>query len=739
MTPDILNYTTAPPPTVTEKGPTVPALATCLYCGTPIHPDRKTQKYCGSICRNKAWMDREKEAGRTRGQKRNEVNGQEITTPAKAITPKEPTQAELNEVRVYVPKISDSPPPPVPAPGVPTKATREDLLDLIDNFWNMAEDETALIGLILERDPDIETDDIKRAINEREREINHNTSIRVPAPVSVWEEGASNCELSYWNLPEKGIVARTNKVPVSGKATQRDDLIVSYYIRDVTKHSNPITPSEVSYSVTLVSAKKRGQTIPYEERELSDITSDLAGNQPGVRSRTKVHEAVSSLIDQLEIENKIKYKASIPATGIFEDEKGRAYLSNWREYKTHLPEYKPVETRKALKFLDEVMTFYAVGDDPAQEGACDHCLIPLYFMVSGPLSVVKKLAGGEVKILLLTGTPHTGKTILEKINSYIWGLPLEQSVIGAAKLSAPQLATHLSKTTFPLALDEVRNILSVPGIADLLKSSTTSLLIKERILAKKGFKKQAFYAYAPLILSCNYLPELYTGIPERLIPVTFTKRYKKTEEKAKAFDTRLNQEKERLSHIGAALINMYTSPLKWPGIKRLITVNDQVKAGYEILHLLYQGQGLPDPVWLREVAVTHDLPEVDPVLEAVNFMRVDILQTLRQHLKPDYFPDTWPLRLDQLKARHLLPPYIVNISSTRITVNNKLLAGMAKKGVEVPGGLTGLLDYLNPLEKQRSKLQETAAYKGQKVVYIDRDVFYEYAEVPEDYQEKIPE
>jgi hypothetical protein len=57
----------------------------------------------------------------------------------------------------------------------------------------------------------------------------------------------------------------------------------------------------------------------------------------------------------------------------------------------------------------------------------------------------------ENKILLLTGAPHTGKTILERINASIWSLPEAIAVIGSAKLNPAQLATHLSQTTYPMS------------------------------------------------------------------------------------------------------------------------------------------------------------------------------------------------------------------------------------------------------------------------------------------------
>ena len=101
-------------------------------------------------------------------------------------------------------------------------------------------------------------------------------------------------------------------------------------------------------------------------------------------------------------------------------------------------------------------------------------------------------------------------------------------------------------------------------------------------------------------------------------------------------------------------------------------------------------------------------------------------------------PQTWTARLDLLKSGNLLPPYIANISGRSITVNNGLLKEVAKRGHEIPGGLTGLAEYVNLCEEQTQKIRKVETYKGQKAIPILREVFYTYV-APMDYQEELHE
>jgi hypothetical protein len=141
---------------------------------------------------------------------------------------------------------------------------------------------------------------------------------------------------------------------------------------------------------------------------------------------------------------------------------------------------------------------------------------------------------------------------------------------------------------------------------------------------------------------------------------------------------------------------------------------------------------------LREVEVKFELEEPDPVRIICDFMREDFLRILRNHYKGDSIPQPWTARLDLLKSGNLLPSYIANISDRSITVNNTLLKEVAKKGHEIPGGLTGLAEYVNLCEEQTKKIGKVETYKGQRAIPIQREVFYAYVG-PLDYQEELHE
>lgn len=66
--------------------------------------------------------------------------------------------------------------------------------------------------------------------------------------------------------------------------------------------------------------------------------------------------------------------------------------------------------------------------------------------------------------------------------------------------------------------------------------------------------------------------------------------------------------------------------------KRLLSNDDQLKAGRELLMMLYREHNLPVPDWMVEVTAGDNRPEEDDPLKLIfDWMREDIHRILRQN------------------------------------------------------------------------------------------------------------
>ncbi len=592
----------------------------------------------------------------------------------------------------------------------------------LNRYGNEGSSNNDTIIEVITKEYNVSGEMVKALIEERNKE----KILKVTADIGSGNEQSGTLYQTYFeNNPEKGIRLITKKTPREGAIRYQDDIILSYYLEQVTKVINPLEPGDMAYSVRLRHCRKRRAVMTYDDVSIGEISAHVGNTAQGVRSKSRLHEAVSSLIDAMDEEGLVKEENRIPATGFFEY-KGALHWSESKIFKCTLPEYRERQTKRGLDALEKVADFYAVrgikdGDH------LQHFLPALYFIVQAPLSVIRKSSGGEAKILLLQGQAHTGKTYLEKLSCAIWGISPSSGIIGASRLTAPQYAEAVNRCTLPISFDESRNALSSPAIADLIKSSTMNLLIKNRIT--RDFKMRAFMAYAGVIMSTNYVPDLYVGMADRLISIIFTRQHKREERDVRTFETFFHGDgKTHLSHIGSGLREMYLH--KWDTCKRLVSQDDELKAGRELLMMLYREHGLPVPDWMVEVKAADSRPEEDDPLKIIfDWMMTDILRILRQNRRVGgEVPIEWSERLDMLQYDNLLPAYIKAITKDNIFVTKELIREIAREGFELPGGLTGLLHVVNDHPAQVSKNKDVSNKSGSKSVKIERKLFYFYSD-----------
>lgn len=480
----------------------------------------------------------------------------------------------------------------------------------------------------------------------------------------------------YRNDRERGIVVIESKFMADGPAVSYEH-IFSWYLCGAERVENPADPLDTLYNLEFLNPKT-GKKQVYESFSISEVVNDISNTKGGVKSKGKLHEALSSLLQSYEDAGVISVKRRIPATGFFEDE-GMLQYHESREYPIPLPEYSVANTRLALTVLGELLEFYGPGD---------HIKTMLYFAVQAPLSFVRKMHGREAKLLLAWGTPHVGKTQACKLLGALWGLTEDRAVVGASSLTPPQLATILNNSTMPVFLDEVRRALSDPYIADMLKSSTTATRIKDRIRSDRGFRREVFHAYAGCGLTCNYVPGLYVGISERLIPVQFTPAHRRTDEAVEQYMQRYHMYRDLLPHIGAALKEMYLT--HWDEVRAILLDGDQVNAGQRLLLMLYAFVGLPVPEWVTPVTVREKIEPPDPVEMLMDFLKSEYLGVIERNRGTFSDISDWTERLLMMNSTALLPPHTFRITMENVSVKNNVLSEMTRKTqYEPPHNLEG--------------------------------------------------
>lgn len=526
---------------------------------------------------------------------------------------------------------------------------------------------------------------------------------------AVIAEGAAGKQ-AYRNSLKHGIVLYKVRGSANGPL-ENIEYIFAYRIRTIERIENPADNADVCYNIIFEDPERPRKRIRYDEMTINQIANDITSTKSGVKNKQRVHEAISALIDEYESRELIKLSARIPATGFFEDGEGILKYHENKRFKPNLPKHEREKAIAALGYLDEIMLFHSHSD---------RALAVLYQTVFSPLGFIRKTYGKENKMVLAYGEPHTGKTYLCRICGYFWGVSENECIINGASLTAPQLAEHLNKTTFMITLDESRNILGDRTVVEMLKGSTVNTRIKDRIRPEQGFRIESKYAYATVALTTNYLPQLYVGMQDRLIPSEWTLEAKRSDEDVKQFEEMVSAHREDLAYIGAALKEMFLE--RWPAIRPILYNSDQMIVGMEILKKLYQYLGIPVPGWVQAITTTYEIDTPDPVMVLFGYMRETYLERIRLYDKSSLDPEMdipWSRKLQRMHEIGISPSHTLSITDKYIVVTTAIIQEIALKGgYEMPGGLKSLMFRIPGAKYQ--------TYKKTKALMIPTESFLEH-------------
>jgi len=441
--------------------------------------------------------------------------------------------------------------------------------------------------------------------------------------------------------------------------------VSDWYIDDLKAYINIVDPSEWTYEAVLKNSRDpnlRPITTP-EAVDAEELAAILRKSAKSL-SYSRLMDTVSGVISAFVSYRLAELRPRSPTTGfvwVKDKEEDRLIWLESPKFEVRLPPVDPSKAVEALKLLAEIVEFYKGA--PGAVGT-------LYWCAQAPLGAVRKSLGLSNKILLNYGEPQTGKTTIAKICGYIWGMREEQSVIGASAITPAQLAERLSETTLPRFLDEVKaSVFANDTLMEMLKTSTSGLHVKSRILPHRGYKVQEFLAYGSVAMTTNILPILPEGVPERLIAFQWTSDVRRTDEEYKRFAEKLVESKDLLAYIGSYLRKIFTE--RWAEVKEILKSPDQLEVGRRLLAMLYEELGLQAPEWLQHVEPEKDIQGAD----LADIVRNIIVEDINRRVKGNYEAEQCLTRVPceerllclsgrlpekaGLPQQSFLPPYIV--------------------------------------------------------------------------------
>jgi len=323
--------------------------------------------------------------------------------------------------------------------------------------------------------------------------------------------------------------------------------------------------------------------VIWETRE-SDKPLVLEGTPPEILGelrgrglvlyRVLAEDILNAILDAYRISGRAERRREVEARGFFIME-GKLVPVN-----VEVKQPSVEELREALLLLNELAEkwFNHVIDKFARH---------IKWSLVAPFSYAYKQLGRWIKWRYIYGVSYTGKTTLGEITLRIWGLGPEYMKSGTQIDTVPRLGEVISKSTFPIVVNEPGGALGKEEIREMLKSAIESPVAR-------GVIRQGVYklvpALAPIVFTTNKHQLRDDALLRRLEVEVFTYGERIKEDKAIVFEKTIKPQLVKLRALG--------------DFAAFYVLNNGLSEDYEelatkILEEAYKQAGLEAPKWIH--------------------------------------------------------------------------------------------------------------------------------------------
>ncbi len=307
---------------------------------------------------------------------------------------------------------------------------------------------------------------------------------------------------------------------------------------------------------------------------------------------------VSTVVNSFIKNNLAIIKDKVEYPGFFFDEEKEKLVNI--DYEIKEPNSK--ELVEAVKVLDELVEFFKGDEDKL--ASC------LKWGWLSPFNYIKKGFGEYMPFLYLEGAGGSGKTTYAEIIIYLWDTPVdgENKYGGAASFaSVAQIGNRISKSTFPIMVNEPGTVFIDENTGDMLKSACESTIARGKYL---GRRYTNFPALANVIITANRFNYPDDGALRRIFRINYSLKGRKSEQEKEAFKQafKMNVKKQCVLHKLKPISNFFAYEIQHT--PKILNEDWQVVAN-DILTNLYVDLGMKIPEWLKQYVENKGLEDYD--------------------------------------------------------------------------------------------------------------------------------
>lgn len=163
-----------------------------------------------------------------------------------------------------------------------------------------------------------------------------------------------------------------------------------------------------------------------------------------------------------------------------------------------------------------------------------------HWMLMAPFAFAIKQKGTSTKLnnLFLYGTTRTGKSTIAKLACFIWLKSIEQQVISGSHVhSTYQFGRAISKSTYPIIIDEGEGLFNTIELSSLVKTATHATTARSRFNSTLN-REEEIMAFSLSIITSNYSKPNDGAISARMDVLNYTSSNIRSREKRSEFQSK---------------------------------------------------------------------------------------------------------------------------------------------------------------------------------------------------------
>lgn len=393
-------------------------------------------------------------------------------------------------------------------------------------------------------------------------------------------------------------------------------LVLEVCLKELTVYDNPICDEPRQFRAKfLVNGSDKPLVIgPGFSEEIITILK----NGAYIASKSFGGDAITNSLNLFVQEKLAEMKSDIEIPGFFYNPGTKSLISA----KYDVKEPNKEELQKGLKVLEEFSEHF-------KDVKLKLATIFKWGLVAPFSFAIKQMGAGWMPWLFLYGQSQSGKSTLGQMVLYMWNEPDDEtnSLGGGSFDTEARIGGALSRTTFPIVVDEPGGVFARDALVEIIKNAVMKKIVRSKY--KEGYLG-AVGSYAPVILTSNIHAPPDGAFNRRMQTLRFTYEEKKSDEEITQFEELYQLNSPTKCRLNALKSVTQAVACEIRADPKILEKNWKDAADH-ILRLIYTDAGMDIPEWLMQWSKIETMDDLDN--EQRESIRILLAKRINQQIK----------------------------------------------------------------------------------------------------------